>query len=60
MAFPLRWLVAWLSAAVVFLGLDAGLWKRRWRLFFLAVAGLFGDSGGEVWGVSHYRLAPAR
>jgi uncharacterized membrane protein len=23
MAFPLRWLVAWLSAAVVFLGLDA-------------------------------------
>jgi cyclopropane-fatty-acyl-phospholipid synthase len=41
-------------------GRDAGLWKRRWRLFFLAVAGLFGDSGGEVWGVSHYRLAPAQ
>ena len=39
-------------------GADAGLWKRRWRLFFLAVAGLFGDSGGDVWGVSHYRLRP--
>jgi len=23
------------------------------------VAGLFGDSGGDVWGVSHYRLRPA-
>jgi cyclopropane-fatty-acyl-phospholipid synthase len=38
-------------------GPDADLWRRRWRLFFLAVAGLFGDSAGEVWGVSHYRLA---
>jgi cyclopropane-fatty-acyl-phospholipid synthase len=37
-------------------GPDAALWKRRWRLFFLAVAGLFGDSGGDVWGVGHYRL----
>jgi cyclopropane-fatty-acyl-phospholipid synthase len=36
-------------------GADAAVWRRRWRLFFLAVAGLFGDSGGEVWGVSHYR-----
>ncbi len=40
-------------------GPDAGLWKRRWRLFFLATAGLFGDSGGSVWGVSHYRLRAA-
>lgn len=40
-------------------GRDAALWKRRWRLFFLATAGLFGDRGGEVWGVSHYRLRPA-
>ena len=40
-------------------GPDAGLWKRRWRLFFLATAGLFGDSGGAVWGVSHYRLKAA-
>jgi cyclopropane-fatty-acyl-phospholipid synthase len=40
-------------------GADAALWKRRWRVFFLATAGLFGDSGGAVWGVSHYRLRPA-
>ena len=40
-------------------GADATLWKRRWRVFFLATAGLFGDSGGSVWGVSHYRLKPA-
>ena len=39
-------------------GHDAGLWKRRWRLFFMATAGLFGERGGSVWGVSHYRLAP--
>jgi cyclopropane-fatty-acyl-phospholipid synthase len=40
-------------------GEDWQLWRRRWRLFFLATAGLFGERGGEVWGVSHYRLAPA-
>ena len=40
-------------------GADAGLWRRRWRLFFLATAGLFGHRGGEEWGVSHYRLRPA-
>ena len=33
-----------------------GLWRRRWRLFFLATAGLFSEAGGDVWGVSHYRL----
>ncbi len=37
-------------------GADAGLWKRRWRLFFLATAGLFGHAGGSEWGVSHFRL----
>jgi len=37
-------------------GADAELWRRRWRLFFLATAGLFGHAGGEEWGVSHYRL----
>ncbi|MGV8955088.1 MAG: SAM-dependent methyltransferase [Cypionkella sp.] len=37
-------------------GADAALWTRRWRRFFLATAGLFGDSDGQVWGVSHYRL----
>ena len=41
-------------------GRDARLWQRRWRLFFLATAGLFGHSGGDEWGVSHYRLVPAR
>ena len=40
-------------------GADAELWRRRWRLFFLATAGLFGHRGGEEWGVSHYRLKPA-
>jgi cyclopropane-fatty-acyl-phospholipid synthase len=39
-------------------GADAAIWARRWRLFFLAVAGLFGHGGGKVWGVSQYRLKP--
>ena len=37
-------------------GADAALWMRRWRRFFMATAGLFGDSNGKVWGVSHYRV----
>jgi cyclopropane-fatty-acyl-phospholipid synthase len=41
-------------------GRDAKLWQRRWRLFFLATMGLFGHAGGDEWGVSHYRLTPAR
>ncbi len=40
-------------------GADAAVWTRRWRLFFLATAGLFGHKGGDEWGVSHYRLKPA-
>jgi cyclopropane-fatty-acyl-phospholipid synthase len=40
-------------------GPDAALWRKRWRLFFLATAGLFGDNDGDEWGVSHYRLRPA-
>lgn len=39
-------------------GADAALWQRRWRLFFLSTAGLFGAADGEAWGVSHYRLRP--
>jgi cyclopropane-fatty-acyl-phospholipid synthase len=39
-------------------GRDARLWQRRWRLFFLATAGMFGHAGGTEWGVSHYRLKP--
>jgi cyclopropane-fatty-acyl-phospholipid synthase len=37
---------------------DATVWRRRWRLFFLATSGLFGHRDGEEWGVSHYRLRP--
>ena len=37
-------------------GAEAPLWRRRWRLFFLATSGLFGHAGGEAWGVHHYRL----
>ncbi len=37
-------------------GTQARLWYGRWRLFFLATAGLFGDDAGREWGVSHYRL----
>ena len=40
-------------------GADAGVWYKRWRLFFLATAGLFGHARGEEWAVSHYRLKPA-
>ena len=39
-------------------GRDWVVWRRRWRLFFLATAGLFGARGGSEWGVSHYRLRP--
>lgn len=37
-------------------GAGAQLWRRRWRLFFLATSGLFGHAGGDAWGVHHYRL----
>jgi cyclopropane-fatty-acyl-phospholipid synthase len=41
-------------------GMDAGLWRRRWRLFLLATMGLFGHESGSVWGVSHYRMRATR
>jgi cyclopropane-fatty-acyl-phospholipid synthase len=41
-------------------GKDAMLWQRRWRLFLHATSGLFGHNNGTEWGVSHYRLRPAR
>jgi cyclopropane-fatty-acyl-phospholipid synthase len=40
-------------------GRDAILWRRRWRMFFLAVAEMFGHDDGNAWGVSHYLLTPA-
>jgi hypothetical protein len=39
-------------------GADTALWRRRWRLFFLATAGLFDHASGGDWGVSHFRLRP--
>jgi cyclopropane-fatty-acyl-phospholipid synthase len=39
-------------------GNKATLWARRWRLFFLATAGLFGADFGTEWGISHYALQP--
>jgi cyclopropane-fatty-acyl-phospholipid synthase len=40
-------------------GKDAQLWQKRWRLFFLATAGLFGHANGEEWGIAHYLLKPS-
>jgi cyclopropane-fatty-acyl-phospholipid synthase len=40
-------------------GRDLALWTRRWRLFFMATAGLFGHAGGHEWGISHWRLRAA-
>jgi cyclopropane-fatty-acyl-phospholipid synthase len=40
-------------------GRDAGLWRRRWRMFFLATAEMFGHDDGKPWGVSHYLLKPS-
>jgi cyclopropane-fatty-acyl-phospholipid synthase len=37
-------------------GDDVNLWMRRWRLFFLATAELFGHDNGNVWSVCHYRM----
>lgn len=40
-------------------GYDWAVWIKRWRLFFLATAGLFGYNKGQEWFVSHYRLIKA-
>lgn len=36
---------------------EARRWFNRWRMFFLAVAELFGYAGGSEWFVAHYRFA---
>ncbi len=36
----------------------AATWRRRWRIFFMATAGLFGHANGDAWGVSHYLMRP--
>jgi cyclopropane-fatty-acyl-phospholipid synthase len=38
---------------------DAGRaqrWFQRWRMFYMAVAELFGYARGNEWGVAHYRF----
>jgi len=37
---------------------QAALWFQRWRMFYMAVAELFGYAGGNQWGVAHYLFAP--
>lgn len=33
---------------------DALIWFNRWRMFYMAVAELFGFQNGQQWGVAHY------
>lgn len=33
---------------------DAAVWVQRWRMFYMAVAELFGYANGNEWGVGHY------
>ncbi|MCC8391098.1 cyclopropane-fatty-acyl-phospholipid synthase family protein [Paraburkholderia sp. MMS20-SJTR3] len=35
-------------------GKDTQLWFQRWRMFYMAVAELFGYARGSEWGVAHY------
>jgi cyclopropane-fatty-acyl-phospholipid synthase len=33
---------------------EAEIWFQRWRMFYMAVAELFGFDEGREWGVAHY------
>ncbi|MDD3764843.1 MAG: cyclopropane-fatty-acyl-phospholipid synthase [Nevskiales bacterium] len=37
-------------------GDSAAVWFQRWRMFYMAVAELFGFGEGNEWGVGHYRF----
>lgn len=37
---------------------NAKRWINRWRMFFMAVAELFGYDNGNEWGIAHYLFAP--
>ena len=37
---------------------EAARWFQRWRMFFMAVAELFGYENGHQWGVGHYLFKP--
>jgi cyclopropane fatty-acyl-phospholipid synthase-like methyltransferase len=36
----------------------AAMWFRRWRVFFIACAQMFGYQDGREWFVSHHRFRP--
>lgn len=37
---------------------EAARWVQRWRMFYMAVAELFGYENGQQWGVAHYLFKP--
>lgn len=39
---------------------EAERWFQRWRMFFMAVAELFGYDDGNEWGIAHYVFEPQR
>lgn len=38
-------------------GDQSAIWFQRWRMFYMAVAELFGYAEGNEWGVAHYRFS---